>query len=530
MYKLLTFSFFLLVFSGGCARKDFFQETALAGPIEQSRKAVWDSATVVAGKHYQKGFLHHLFWGKHYRDVWATPVTLPLLDMDKMHGGLSPEKRGGGFQTTSLTLESEEGKFYALRSVDKDPKDILPKGLRKTFLTNVLRDQTSAVHPYGAAVVSGLAAGAKIPHSHPRFVYIPKNVKGLKENTPDFQDRVFLLEEKFEGKEAITRNFGKAKNLIDSEEFLKNRFTRHSHLPDQLSFAKARLFDVFIGDWDRHEGQWQWAVYDTSAVTTYSPVPKDRDQAFFKFDDGLLPWLFSRRWAPVSKMKTFHARISSPRGYLKNAQFIDDRCLNEVTQEQWQQIARQLQRQLTDSLVTASVSQLPQPVYQLTGEEIKTKLASRRNQLPAIAHEMYLILAKNVLVAGTDEKEKFVVERQPDGDTHVMVLQVPSDEKVKPLLVYDRVFKKAETKSISLYGLGEEDEFLISGQANQGIKVNIYGGMGEDEVKDNSSVQGMSRKTRVYDTKQGIEVEKSKETRLRKKRSVKVHAFDREGL
>ncbi|AKQ47541.1 hypothetical protein TH63_07050 [Rufibacter radiotolerans] len=530
MYKILTFSTLCLLLSTGCARKDYFQKTALAGPIEQNRDAVWDSATVVAGRHYQRGFLHKLFWGKHYRQVWATPVSLPVLDMKKMHGGLSPEKLGGGFQTTSLTLESDEGKLYALRSVDKDPQDILPKGLRKTFLSNLLRDQTSAAHPYGAVVVSSLAAGAKIPHSHPRFVYVPKDVKGLKENTPEFEDKVFLLEEKFEGKEALTRNFGKAKNLIDSEEFLKNRFSQHSHLPDQLSFAKARLFDVFIGDWDRHEGQWQWAVYDTSAVTTYTPVPKDRDQAFFKFDDGLMPWLFSRRWAPVSKMKTFHAKVSSPRGYLKNARFIDARCLNEVTQEQWQQLARQLQHQLTDSLLTASVAQLPVPAYQLTGEEIKTKLAARRNQLPAIAQEMYLILAKNVLVAGTDEKEKFVVERQPNGDTRVMVLQVATKDKEKPLLVYDRLFKKAETKSVSLYGLADEDEFLISGKGQKGIKVNVYGGMGEDDVKDNSSVQGWARKTRVYDTKQGIEVEKSKETRLRKKRSVKVHAFDREGL
>ncbi len=24
------------------------------------------------------------------------------------------------------------------------------------------------------------------------------------------------------------------------------------------AFAKARLFDMIIGDWDRHEGQWRW--------------------------------------------------------------------------------------------------------------------------------------------------------------------------------------------------------------------------------------------------------------------------------
>ncbi|WP_205504555.1 hypothetical protein [Rufibacter psychrotolerans] len=530
MLKQLTYLVPILFLGFGCAKKDFFQSSALVGPISEERNAKWDSARVVAGKHYQRGFLHTLVWGKHYRDVWAQPVTLPVFDINRMHGGLSPEKIGGGFQTTSLTLENEAGKQYALRSVDKDPRDILPKGLRKTVLANLLRDQTSAAHPYGAAVVSRLAGSARIPHSHPRFVYVPRNEKGLGKNSEDFRDKVFLLEEKYEGKAAITSYLGEAKDLVDSEKFLQKRFSEHSHLPDQLSFAKARLFDVLIGDWDRHEGQWQWAVYDTSHVTTYSPVPKDRDQAFFRFDDGLVPWLFSRSWAPLKKMKTFHATINSPKGYLQNARFIDARCLNEVTQEQWQQLAYQLQAQLTDSVLTASVSALPKEVYALTGETILQKLTSRRAQLPQLADQMYRLLSKQVLVAGTDEKEKFVVVRQANGDTRVLVSQIPDEDQVVPLLVYDRTFKKKDTNTITLYGLAGKDDFILTGEGRKGIKVNIYGGRGEDDVKDNSRVRGWSKKTRVYDTKQGVEVEKGKETKLKKSRHVKVHAFDREGL
>ncbi|RNI26545.1 hypothetical protein EFB08_11950 [Rufibacter latericius] len=530
MRKLLTLSCSVLLLSYGCARKDFFQSSALVGKVEQEKNAKWDSAEVVAGKHYQRGFLHKVFWGKHYRSVWAQPVTLPVFDINRMHGGLTPEKLGGGFQTTSLTLQNEDGRQFALRSVDKDPQDILPKALRKTFVSNLMRDQTSAAHPYGAVIVAGLAAGARIPHSHPRYIYVPKNEDGLGKNSEEFQDKVFLLEEKYEGKEAITSYLGKAKNLVDSKDFLQKRFNQHGHLPDQLSFAKARLFDVFIGDWDRHEGQWQWAVYDTSNVTTYTPVPKDRDQAFFKFDDGLVPWLFSRKWAPLRKMKTFHTRISSPEGYLQNARFIDERCLNEVTLEQWQQLAIQLQAQLTDKVIASSVETLPTQAYALTGKEIQAKLLSRRDQLPQLAEDLYRHLSRHVLVPGTDRKEKFIVQRLPNGDTRVLVSQLAGNDKERPLLVFDRIFKKTDTKSIALHGLADEDEFILTGKGKRGIKVVIYGGMGEDEVKDDSFVKGWGRKTRVYDTKQGVEVEKGKETRLKKSRDVKVHAFDREGL
>ncbi|MFC6999863.1 hypothetical protein [Rufibacter roseus] len=513
-----------------CARKDYFQKSSLVSDTASGLQGKWDSAIVVAGKHYDRGFFHRLWWGKHYRKVWATPVTLPILDLSRMHGGLSPNELGGGFQTTSLTLEDENGKKYALRSVDKNPVEVLPKGLRKSFITNLLRDQTSAAHPYGAVVVSALAMGAKIPHSHPKFVYIPKDPEGLEENKDAFSDKIFLLEEKFEGPEALTKYFGNAKDLVDSEDFLRKRFSTHGHRVNQKAFAKARLFDILIGDWDRHEGQWQWAVYDTGSVTSYSPVPKDRDQAFFKFDDGIVPWLFSRSWAPLSKMKTFKADIKSVEGYLENSEFIDSRFLNEITLEEWQQFAQELQTQLTDSVLAQAVATLPTAVYELNGPEILQKLKSRREQLPQVANKVYQYLSESALIPGTDQEDIFEVERQQNGNTLVRVYQKPAEGDAPPLLVFERLFHYKDTKIISLYGLGHEDEFKVGGRANRGIELKIYGGEGEDKLIDSSYVRGWGRKTRVYDTKRGIEVEKGKETRLKLQKGPEVHAFDRDGL
>src|SRR5436309_464845 len=33
---------------------------------------------------------------------------------------------------------------------------------------------------------------------------------------------------------------------------------------DSRAFLAARLMDVFIGDWDRHQDQWRWARFDVS--------------------------------------------------------------------------------------------------------------------------------------------------------------------------------------------------------------------------------------------------------------------------
>src|SRR5439155_50648 len=64
---------------------------------------------------------------------------------------------------------------------------------------------------------------------------------------------------------------------------------------DSRAFLAARLMDVFIGDWDRHQDQWRWARFDSGDVHTWRPIPRDRDQAFARLD-GVLVWLTGYYW------------------------------------------------------------------------------------------------------------------------------------------------------------------------------------------------------------------------------------------
>ena len=53
------------------------------------------------------------------------PVSVPYLDLDDTHGGLTIYKKGGGRQTTSLKFRSGNGSVYTFRSVNKDPTKAL---------------------------------------------------------------------------------------------------------------------------------------------------------------------------------------------------------------------------------------------------------------------------------------------------------------------------------------------------------------------------------------------------------------------
>ena len=522
----------LLTGMAGCAHHNsFFQRDARVQPTAaEPLPPGTDSVLAAAGRHYQRSGFYKLFFGKHYRQVWATPVRVPVLRPATELGGLQFEKKGGGFQTISATVENPQGREYALRTLDKDPYQTLPKVLRHTFVLTLVRDATSAANPYAALTVPPLAQAAGVPHTHPRIFYVRPGETGLGAISEDMQGKLVLLEEKFDGAENLTPAFGNAVDLADTDDVLAERYASPTHQIDQLAFARARLLDIWIGDWDRHEGQWQWAVYEQAGHTLYRPVPKDRDQVYFRFDDGLIPWLMSRKWA-VRKFRTFRPHYEDVIGTVRNAHFLDTRALPEVTAAQFQQLAADLQRSLTDSVIDVAVRQLPPPIYALEGEYIAKSLRARRDALPEAARQFYQLLAEHVEVAGTDKADRFVTERLSDSTTRVSVYRLPDKNNKTPATqpYYQRTFRTQETKDITFYGLRGEDEFVVSGRVQKGIRLNIHGGPNEDTVVDSSQVANGKNSTYYYDTKTGNVLTAGPSTADRRRRGVASHAYDREG-
>ena len=79
-----------------------------------------DSTTVrvAAGPQYTRGAAWRLFWGTHYRDLWATPVTVPVLHLaTAVPGGLIPIQAGGSYQSHTLRLCNAIGEEFVLRWV-----------------------------------------------------------------------------------------------------------------------------------------------------------------------------------------------------------------------------------------------------------------------------------------------------------------------------------------------------------------------------------------------------------------------------
>ncbi|MCA8830132.1 hypothetical protein [Hymenobacter pini] len=519
----------LLLFSAACSRDTYFQpdaRVAYSSPLPANA----DSALVTAGRHYRRGPLGRFFLGRHYRSTWAQPVMLPVFNpQTAVSGGLKFGKIGGGFQTTSMTLVGANGRNYALRSLDKDPYRTLPKVLRQGFILTTVRDATSAGMPYGAFVVPPLADAAGVPHTAPRAYYVRSDEDGLGPASERFRGKVVLLEEKYEGKQNIAGPVAGAVDLEESEDVLAERYASAKHRLDGEAYVRARLLDLWLGDWDRHEGQWSWAAYEQpGGRTLWKPVPQDRDQVFFRFDDGVISWLASRL---VAKFRTFRPHFESVEGYTRNAAFIDERALAAVPRTTYLRTAQDLQQRLTDTVIEQAVRQgLPPEVFKLEGPRMIQTLKARRAELPGVAGTFYQLKARQVLVAGTDAAERFVVQRVADTATVVSVYSLPLNLKNPTAsLLYQRTFNPADTKTVLLHGLQGKDEFVVSGQVRKSPFIDIYGGPDEDTVQDSSRVAGLRKRTRFFDTKRNNVLEPGPETKDRTKHNVLAHAFDRDG-
>lgn len=492
--------------------------------IIDSNKSDSTHKVIIAGPYGRSG-LHEALLGKHYRREWVTPVLVPVIRLDTFgEDGLTPYKKGGGRQSKTLRLRDSDEREFVLRSLDKSFAGALPSIYRSTLIEKILNDQVSVSHPYSALTVPKMAGAAKVYHTDPIIGYVPEQ-DALDSFNEEYGDKVYLLEQRPAGNWETAENFGNPTKIISTNKMLDKLLESHTNQVDQLQFVRSRLFDMFIGDWSRHEDQWRWGVFKTSDGTIYKPIPRDRDQAYSRFD-GILPRMVLKS-ANLDHVQGFGPDIKKIKEYGFTARHLDRRCANEVTEQQWIDIAKELQEALTDPVIEEAVHQLPPEIFPISGNYIIATLKERRRHLQEFAHGYYHFLARHVDVIGSDEREYFYVRRLNDNETSVSVFGMDADGTVETEPRYTRVFKTSETNDVRLYGIAGMDRYMITGRVNAGIDNRIIGGPGMDTIADLSFVKGRKHKTMIYDDWDNL-FTLSHESRLRLATDSEVHAYDYE--
>ena len=409
--------------------KLIFQQQ-LKGPLEsiQNQKTEnWDYSLFesdqkeielpIGASDFSKNNFGEMLWGEHYREIYPLKVTVPILDLSEYKGGVIPLKRGGGYQTNSLRLEGKDGKQYTMRSIEKDASRTLPSPFNKTFILDIVKDYFSSSHPLSALPVPALSTAIGVHHAVPKLYYVPQQPL-LGEFNGDYGGALYLIEERpDDDKWQDAKNFGQPVEVVNTFKAIENVTEEHHHLIDQKAVLKARLFDIILGDWDRHDDQWRWAQFDIDGKKVYQPIPRDRDQAFSNYD-GLLTGL--GRWTiPYARqLREYNGDLYKLNWISYNARQFDRTFLTELEWEDWLAGAKEIQALLTDEVIDAAFKESwPANVYQLSGPAIEKALKLRRDSLGGQIRPLYEKLAKRVDVVGTEEKDLFLFTKEKGGRT-----------------------------------------------------------------------------------------------------------------
>ncbi|RYY38274.1 MAG: hypothetical protein EOO08_15310 [Chitinophagaceae bacterium] len=437
----------------------------------------------VAGAQYGAGGFKKLFMGRHYRAEWTQPTWVPVFRMDTL-GGLKVVETGGGKQTFSLRLQDPQGRQYALRSIDKDNSTVLPEILRGTFINNIAQDLATSAHPYAAVTIPLMAQAAGVYHTNPKIVLVADDAR-FGESRDRVANKLFMIEERPDDMKVGIPSFGNATEIIGSDKLKEHLASKPAHRVDQEAYVRARLFDMFIGDWDRHEDQWRWARFKEGDRTIYRPIPRDRDQAYALFQ-GVIPYLITLP-EELEVLESFRGDIKNLKKFNNAARFLDRQLANEVSSERWKALAADLQMRLTDTVIEQSVRQLPPEIFGHSGEAIIAKLKARRGHLLQYAEKYSRFLSEDVDIVGTLRSDRFLVRPAPDGGTDVQVFSAGSSSPY-----YRRRFDPKVTDEVRLYGLGGSDVFQVEGERN--MKIRIIGSPGRDSML----VSGSGKKVFIY--------------------------------
>ncbi|HEY0055806.1 MAG TPA: metallophosphoesterase, partial [Pedobacter sp.] len=439
-----------------------------------------DSVKVLAaGEQYQASNFKRNFYGEHYRDAWATPVKVNYLDLSTFAGGLTPLKMGGGKQTTSLQLQGKDGNVYQFRTISKDPSTLLPQGFIRTFADDFFQDQISSAHPYGGLIIPDMAKAIGIYYVSPQLVYMPYS-RLLGPYIQQVGGKLGTIEARPDEDVSDFKSFGNAKNAISTHKLYEQLQKDNDNEVDQVMYLKARLFDILINDWDRHEDQWRWAEFKKPKGSLYRPIPRDRDQAFTKYD-GVLPRLISKL---VPDLQSFEYEIKDVAKLSIAARNLDRNFLNKLTRQQWLQTAFDVQTKLTDKVIEDAAGKMPPEVFNTSGKEIIDKLKSRRNNLTEAAEEYYAELSKEVTYTGTNKHEFVLIENRGEFTT-LSVMKINSERKTDTK-VYERTFLSDETNELNIYALEGRDSIVVKGDGSK-IKIRVVGGEDNDYFADNTT-------------------------------------------
>ncbi|WP_222981875.1 metallophosphoesterase [Flagellimonas meishanensis] len=463
-------------------------------------------ASVYSQEEITKTGFHKWLWGERYRKYYGTKVKAPTVLLDTLYGGLKVVRKGGGNQSNSLRLEHGDGRQFVMRDLRKSAERYLQAiafqdqyiigQFEDTYIQELLLDLYTGAHPYAPFTIGVLADAVDIYHTNPTLYYVPKQ-STLGAYNSEFGDGLYMIEEHVSDGHDDLESFGRTKKIESTNDLMEKLRKDEEYKLDQKEYVKARLFDFLIGDWDRHVDQWRWAEFeDENGNKVYKPIPRDRDQAFSQWGDGLILGFGTRAIPGLGIFEGFNEEIRNIKGFTSSPRTfaLDMALLSQTDLQLWEEQAKYIQQHINGDVIDRALLQFPEEVRDDTVDGIKRALLSRKNGLVQTAREYFEVINKYSVVTGTDKDDYFNITAGADGSLEILGYRIKDGKKSD--LFFQKTFSPKFTKEVWLYGLDDDDVFDINTVSSK-ITLRVIGGHNNDTYK----IAESSKKVHTYDFK-----------------------------
>ncbi|MGB7785646.1 MAG: metallophosphoesterase [Salinimicrobium sp.] len=489
-------------------------------------------ASVYDPEETEKTEAYESVWGDRYRNIYGTKVKAKVVDLDTLYGGMQVMRTGGGHQTKSLRLKDPQGRDYNMRAIKKSAVQFLQtvafkdasvtSDFENTLAEDVIEDFYTSAHPYGFMVIPTLSEAAGVYHTNPKLFYVPKQ-RALGRYNNEYGDELYMIVERPEEHYTGYESFGAPNHDIESTDGVYERLRRdEKYKLDEPSYIRARIFDMLVGDWDRHQDQWRWSEFeDEEGNHTFRPVPRDRDQVFSNFDGAFFATLRGLTGL-ANQFAVYNGDIKDVEWFNTAAIGLDRSLIQNEGREEWIKQAKYLQEHVTDDVIEEAFSKLPEETRGESSERIQKYLKERRGNLVDIVERYYKVMAKTSIVTGTDKDDFVEVIRKPDGFTKITIYRIKDGEKAD--IVNSRSYDPKFTNEIWLYGLDDDDVFEVTGEGKDPIMMRIVGGQNNDiyRIKNGENLK-------VYDYKSKPNtIESLDKAKLHLTDDYEVNIFDKD--
>ena len=433
-----------------------------------------------------KSKIYNWMWGRHYRHLYTIPIRVPSATIETLGGGMDIVGQAEGFH--GLLLENKQ--LYLLKPLGGSTSFLESKFFREiynkadfknTYLDEFLGDAYTIINPYTFLVADYLAKSAGLSFSPSSIYYIPSHMrKDTVADGSDIQDRLVNL--------INVPDINLRSNLYTTEDFLDSLQVSKNYMADQNLYIRERIFDMWIGDWNKTNENWEWQSHTVNDSVIYTPIVIDRNHAFTKVDGVLFKQML--KMLSLDFICNYDSLILKDTKKINKLAFALDMAVAGRSDESvWIRQAQEIRKQMTDSLIDSAFTYLPEGVKHDEIELIKRKLKRRRLELEAVASQYYRLLQRTPVVAGTNQSDYFLIERQAPDRT---ILRIYDPETGDCRL--EQQFSGRETKELWLYGLAGNDTFEVKGNTRKDFPIYLISGEGENQYQLNHN-----RKIHVYD-------------------------------